>query len=315
LGTGGVGLVGSNLDRELRAAGENVVLFQRRSKLPPSADDLEGKEEIHSGDIGNWVQVLEVLTKYDIDTVYHTAALLSKDCEYSAATGFRVNVMGTLNVLEAAHILGLKDAIFVSSGATYGVANPPKQVFNDTPQNPENMYTTTKVCCERLGEQYHRQYGVNFRAIRYAMVVGPTRQISYYYGDWSGIMERAAQGQPYIVHSNPDAPCAYIYIKDAVRAMIELKKADESRLRQRVYNVHGFMASLSEVTAEIKKHIPDARITFKWDKSDAMKVANSGVSYEMDNTVASQDFSYQTCYLLSEMVADFIKEVGAGRAG
>ncbi len=313
--TGGFGLFGTYLARELLAAGEQVVLFQRRSKLPPSAADLEGKVEIHSGDIGNWVQVLEVLKKYDIETVYHTAALLSKDCEYSAATGFRVNVVGTLNILEAAHLLGLKDVIFVSSGATYGVANPPQQVFNDTPQNPENMYTTTKVCCERLGEQYYRQYGVNFRAIRYAMVVGPTRQISYYYGDWSGIMERTAQGQPYIVHSNPDAPCAYIYIKDAVRAMIELKKADESRLRQRVYNVHGFMASLSEVAAEIKKHIPDARLTFEWDKSDVMKVANSGVSYEMDNTVASQDFGYQTRYLLNEMVADFIKEVRAGRAG
>ena len=313
--TGGFGLFGTYLARELLADGEEVVLFQRRSKLPPGAADLEGKVEIRSGDVGNWVQLLEVLKKYDIDTVYHTAALLSKDCEESAANGFRVNVMGTVNILEAAHILGLKNVIFVSSGATYGTKNPPKQVLNDTLQNPENMYTTTKVCCERLGEQYHRQYGVNFRAIRYAMVVGPTRQISYYYGDWSGIMERTALGQPYVVHSNPDAPCAYIYIKDAVRAMIELKKADESRLRQRVYNVHGFMANLSEVAEQIKKHIPDARITFEWDKSDTMKVANSGVSYEMDNTVASQDFGYRTRYLLNEMVADFIKEVMAGRAG
>lgn len=313
--TGGFGLFGTYLARELLAEGEEVVLFQRRSKLPPSAADLEGKVEVRSGDIGNWVQILEALKKYDIETVYHTAALLSKDCEESAANGFRVNVVGTVNILEAAHILGLKDVIFVSSGATYGLNNPPKNVYNDTPQTSENMYTTTKVCCERLGEQYHRQYGVNFRSIRYAMVVGPTRQISYYYGDWSGIMERTALGQPYVVHANPDAPCAYIYIKDAVRAMVELKKADEKSLRQRVYNVHGFMASLSEVAAEIKKHIPDARLTFEWDKSEAMKTANNGVSYEMDNTVASQDFGYQTRYPLKEMVADFIKEVRAGRAG
>ena len=312
--TGGFGLFGTYLARELLADGEEVILFQRRSNLPPSAADLEGSVEIHSGDIGNWVQVLEVLKKYDIDTVYHTAALLSKDCEYSAANGFRVNVAGTVNILEAARFLGVEDVVFVSSGATYGLKNPPKQVFNDTLQNPENMYTTTKVCCERLGEQYYRQYGVNFRAIRYAMVVGPTRQISYYYGDWSGITERTAQGQPYVVHSNPDAPCAYIYIKDAVRAMVELKKAEESRLRQRVYNVHGFMATLSEVAEQIKKHIPDSQITFEWDKSEAMKMANSGVSYEMDNTVAFEDFGYQTQYSVKEMVDDFIKEVRASRA-
>ncbi|KPK23448.1 MAG: hypothetical protein AMJ70_03480 [Dehalococcoidia bacterium SG8_51_3] len=312
--TGGFGLFGTYLARELLSDGEEAILFQRRSNLPPSAADLQGSVEIHSGDIGNWVQVFEALKKYGVDTVYHTAALLSKDCEYSAANGFRVNVTGTINILEAARLLGVKDVIFVSSGATYGLRNPPKQVFNDTLQNPENMYTTTKVCCERLGEQYHRQYGVNFRAIRYAMVVGPTRQISYYYGDWSGVIERTAQGQPYVVHSNPGAPCAYIYIKDAVRAMVELKKAEESRLRQRVYNVHGFMATLSEVAEQIKKHILDSQITFEWDKSETMETANSGVSYEMDNTVAFEDFGYQTQYFVKEMVEDFIKEVRAGRA-
>ncbi len=69
------------------------------------------------------------------------------------------------------------------------------------------------------------------------------------------------------------------------------------------------------MAAEIKKHIPDSQITFEWDKSEAMKIANSGVSYEMDNSVAFRDFGYQTHYPLKEMVADFIKEVRAGRAG
>jgi nucleoside-diphosphate-sugar epimerase len=146
------------------------------------------------------------------------------------------------------------------------------------------------------------------------MVVGPTRQISYYYGDWSGIIERTALGRPHVVHSNPNSPCAYIYIKDAVRAMVELKKAGEDRLRQRVYNVHGFMATLSEVAERIKKRIPDAKVTFDWDQSEGMKMANSGVNYEMDNAVASQDFGYQTQFFLDEMVEDFIKEVRAGRA-
>ena len=312
--TGGMGLFGTYLARELLANGDEVVLFQRRSKLPSSAADLEGKVEIFSGDISNWVQVLEALKKYNVDSIYHSAALLSKDCEQSAANGFRVNVIGTVNILEAARLVGIKDIIFVSSGATYGLTNPPKKVYNDTPQNAENMYTVTKVCCERLGEQYHKQYGVNFRANRYAMVVGPTRQISYYYGDWSGIIERTAQGKPYTVHSNPTSPCAYIYIKDAVQALVRLKGAPESKLRQRVYNTHGFLATLTEVAETVKKYIPDAQITFDWDKSDAMKIANSGVNYEMDNTVAFEDFGYQTRYLLNEMVEDFINEVRAGKA-
>ena len=313
--TGGMGFFGLYLARELLADGEEVVLFQRRRELPPSAADLKGKVEIFSSDIGNPMYIVEAAKKYNVNCIYHAAALLSKDCDENAMAGFRVNVVGTMNVLEAARILGIKDVIFVSSGATYGIANPPRNVYNDTPQKTENMYSTTKVCCERLGEQYHRQYSVNFRAVRYAMIVGPTRQISYYYGDWSGIIERTAQGKPYTAHSDPTSPCAYIYIKDAVRALIDLRRANESKLRQRVYNAHGFMATLTGVAETIKKHIPDAQITFDWDKSEQMRLANSSINYEMDNTVAFEDFGYQPRYLLDEMVKDFIKEVRAGRAG
>jgi nucleoside-diphosphate-sugar epimerase len=313
--TGGSGFFGSYLARQLLGKGEEVVLFQRREQLPPSAKDLEGRVQICSGDISNWVHVLDAVSRHKVDCIYHSAALLTRDLQRSAVVGFRVNIEGTLNVLEAARILGVKDVIYVASGAIYGVNNPPRNVFNDTPPKPQNMYTTTKLCSELIGVQYWRQYGLNFRGIRYAMVVGPTRQITYYYGDWSGIVERTAQGKPYTVHSNPDSPCAYIYIKDAVRALVELKQAPEERLRQRVYNAHGFMGALKEVAGAIKRQIPDAQIKFEWDQGEEMKTSNNGVLYEMDNTVAFEDFGYQTKYPLDLMVADFIKEVRIGRAG
>ena len=60
---------------------------------------------------------------------------------------------------------------------------------------------------------------------------------------------------------------------------------------------------------------PDAQIAFDWDKSEFMKLQNSGVSYEMDNSIANEDFGYQPKYLLDDMIKDFIKEVEAGRAG
>jgi len=312
--TGGMGFLGVYLARQLLADGEEVVLFQRRSKLPPSAADLEGKVEICSGDISNWVHVVEAVKEHNIDSIYHSAALLGKDCEASAANGFRVNVIGTLNVVEAARLLGVKDVAFVSSGATYGLIAP-RKILNDTPQKAENMYATTKICSELLGDQYHRQYGVNFRGVRYAMIVGPTRQISYYYGDWSGVIEMTAKGKPYTVHSDPNIPCAYIYVKDAARTLIKLKRAPESKLRQRVYNAHGFMATLNEVAGAITQYIPDAQVSFDWDKSEFMKLQNSGVNYEMDNSVAHEDFGYQPKYLLDDMIKDFIKEVEAGRAG
>jgi len=313
--TGGTGLVGVYLARQLLADGEEVILLARRPELPRGAADLAGQVELAGGDVGELVHVLETVRRYRADCIYHSAAVLSAACEASAAAGFRTNVGGTLNVLEAARLLGVAHVVFVGSGTTYGLANVPRRVTDDTPQRPENMYGTTKLCAELLGLQYHRQYGVNFRGARYAMIVGPGRRITHHFGDWSGIVERPAQELPYTVHSDPDCPCAYIYVKDAVQSLVDLKRADASRLRQRMYNVHGFMAALSEVGAAVRRHLPGAQIAYERDQSEVMRVANRSLSYEMDGAAASEDFGYVLRYPLDVMVADFIADVRAGKAG
>ena len=313
--TGGTGLVGVYLARQLLADGEDVVLFARRPALPPGAADLAGRVELAAGDVGELVHVLETVRRYRVDCIYHSAAVLSAACEASAVSGFHTNVGGTLNVLEAARLLGMADVVFVGSGTTYGLANVPQRVTDDTPQRPENMYGTTKLCAELLGLQYHRQYKVNFRGARYAMIVGPGRRITHHFGDWSGIIERPAQGLPYTVHSDPDCPCAYIYVKDVVRSLVDLQRAETSRLRCRMYNVHGFTATLREVAAAVRRHLPAAQIAFERDQSEAMRVANHSLGYEMDGAAASEGFGYVLCYPLDVMVADFIADVRAGRGG
>jgi nucleoside-diphosphate-sugar epimerase len=313
--TGGTGLVGVYLARQLLGEGEEVVLFARRAELPRGAADLAGRVELVGGDVGEWVHVLETVRQYKVNCIYHAAAVLSAACEASAASGFRTNVGGTLNVLEAARLLDVADVMFVGSGTTYGLATVPPRVTDDTPQRPENMYGTTKLCAEMLGLQYHRQYGVNFRGARYAMIVGPARRITHHFGDWSGIIERPAQGLAYTAHSDPHCPCAYIYVKDAVRSLVDLKRADPSRLRRRMYNVHGFTATLSEVGAAVRRHLPGTQIAFERDPSDAMRIANRSLSYEMDSAAASEDFGYALGYPLDAMIADFMADVRTGKAG
>jgi nucleoside-diphosphate-sugar epimerase len=83
--TGGTGLFGVYLARQLLADGEEVVLFQRRAELPRGAADLAGRVEIASGDVGEWVHVLEAVRQYRVDCIYHAAAILSAACEASAA--------------------------------------------------------------------------------------------------------------------------------------------------------------------------------------------------------------------------------------
>jgi nucleoside-diphosphate-sugar epimerase len=313
--TGGGGLVGLALARRLVADGEEVVLFQRRRPLPAGAADLAGRVAVAPGDVGEWVHVLEAVRDHRPDCIYHAAAVLSAECQASAATGFRTNVQGTLHVLEAARLLGVPAVAFVGSGATYGFGSVPERVDDETPQRPENMYATTKLCAELLGLQYQRQYGLEFRGIRCGMIAGPGRQITHHFGDWSGLIQRAAEGQPYTVHADPDSSCAYLYVKDAAAALTALRRADAARLRRRMYNLHGFSATLREVAAAVRRHLPAAEIAFAWDRSEAMRLANRSLRYALDSTAAAEDFGYAPRFPLDAMVADFIAEVRAGRAG
>jgi len=312
--TGGMGFVGTYLARQLLAEGEEVVLFQKRKDLPPAVSDLDGKVKIVSGDVSNWVHVVDAVKSNNIDCIYHTAALLTRDCHASPASGFRVNVVGTFNILEAARILGVSHVIYTSTGYTESLT-PPRKFHDDTLLRPVNMYQTTKFCSEHLGAQYSREHGVNFRGLRIAMIIGPTRQLSYFFGDYSGVIEKAAQGKSYTIHADPTMPQSIIYIKDVAQAAIALKRADRNKLRQPMYNIHGFMAAIQEIADTVGKYLPEAQIDFDWDRSEAMKIASADSNYEMDNTSLREDTDWQPRYLLDETVKDFIREVKAGRAG
>ncbi len=312
--TGGMGFVGAYLARELLAEGEEVVLFQRRSKLPHYLVDLEGKVKIVSGDVSNWVHVVDAVKSNNVDCIYHTAALLSKDCHASPATGFQVNVVGTFNILEAARILGVCHVVYTSTGYAENLT-PPRRIVDDTLLRPANMYQTTKLCSEHLGAQYSREYDVDFRGMRIGMIIGPTRQLSYLYGDYSGAIEKTAQRRPYTIHVDPTIPQAIIYVKDVAQAAIALKRATRNKLRQPVYNIHGFTATMQEIVEAVKKHLPEAQIDFDWDRSEAMKIASADNDYEMDNTSVKEDTGWQPHYLLDKAVSDFISEVKIGRAG
>jgi len=304
--TGGMGFVGAYLARELLAEGEEVVLCQRRSKLPPSLADLEGKVKIISGDVSNWVHVVDAVKSNNVDCIYHTAA--------SPAVGFQVNVVGTFNILEAARILAVSHVIYTSTGYAESLT-PPRKFFDDTLLRPANMYQTTKLCSEHLGAQYSREYEVDFRGMRIAMIIGPNRQLSYLYGDYSGAIEKAAQGKPYTIHADPTIPQAIIYVKDVAQAAIALKRADRNKLRQPMYNIHGFTTTMQEIVDTVKKYLPEAQIDFDWDRSEAMRIANMDNNYEMDNTSVTEDTGWQPQYLLDKTVSDFINEVKAGRTG
>jgi len=307
--TGGLGFIGSHLARKLVQRGEEVVLFDivSRSML---IDDIKGEVKVVRGDLGNWAEVLDAVRKHRIDCIYHTGALLSASAEENPLTAYMVNANGTFHVLEAARLFDVGKVIFLSTIATYG-PGVPERVDDDVVQLPTTMYGVTKVFCERLGEYYHRKFGVNFRGLRFPSVIGPGRGGGGVSAYSSLIVQEPAAGRPYEVFVDEVAKIPLLYIKDAVQSLFALEQAKEESLTRRVYNIEGFSPTALELASTVKKYQPDARIEFHPDPK-MVEIAHSWPG-ELDGSCARKDWGWKTQYTLDEAVRDFIDEFRARR--
>jgi len=304
--TGGLGFLGSYLAQQLVEKGEEVVVFD----LATDSKFIEGikdKLEFARGDLTNEAQVLAAVRDNDIDHIYHLTALMPPASEQDLSVTFKVNVQGTIHVLEAVRSLKVVSLIFVSTLATYGLGVPPL-TNEDVPQQPRNMYGTTKVCCERLGEQYHRKYGVNFRGVRFPPILGARRKDSAHSAFSYRAIKESVLGRPYTIYVEKETRMPLLYIKDAVGSLISLKEAGEERLKRRIYNIRGFSLQAGELAQEVQKHIPQAQLDFKPDPTMLDMIGNWPT---LDDARARDEWGWQPEYELPESVEDFIAEVRA----
>lgn len=302
--TGGLGFVGSHLARKLVELGEDVVLFDlvSQSKL---IEDIKDKVKIVRGDLSNWAQVLHGVKEYDVDCIYHAGALLSATAEENPLAAYMVNANGTFHVLEAARLFDVKKVIYLSTAATYGPGLP-ERISDDEVQKPTTMYGVTKVFCERLGEYYHRKFGLNFRGARLPSIIGPGRGGGGASVYTSLIIQEPAAGRLYKVFVDEEAKTPIVYIKDAVQALIQLEQADENSLKRRVYNIEGFAPTAIELANAVKKYIPEARIEFH-PIPEMVDIVHNWPQ-EIDGSYAREDWGWKTRYTLDGMIEDFIEE-------
>jgi len=305
--TGGTGFIGAYLARALLKKGEEVVLFDV-VKDSPLIRDIKENVKIVQGDVSSWAEVLETVKHYKIDGIYHTGALLSASAEDKPFTAYHVNAGGTFNVLEAARLFNVERVVYLSTIASYGL-NIPDMVNEDTIQMPISMYGVTKVFSERLGEYYHRRFGVDFRAVRLPSVIGPGRGGGGASAYSTFMISEPALKRPYTVFVEEDVRMPLLYIKDAVDCLIRLYEADNKKLKRRVYCIAGFSPTAIEISEAVKRVLPNANIQFKPDR-ELTQIVRSWPKY-LDESRASEEWGWKTKYLLDETVKDFVKTVQA----
>ena len=300
--TGGTGSLGSYLARKMIIEGfKNIILFDLKPNYK-IIKEIVNQVYVEEGNINYWPDLIKIVNKYKIREIIHLVAGLSTKIKENPYFGFKVNLEGTVNILEIARLYNIKKVIFTSSISTFGldVDEPVKENYC---QRPTNLYGITKVASELWGLYYYREYGCDFRALRFPRLVNPGRLKEGIAAYPSLMIERAIRGQAYEVEVDQDYQIPIIYIKDAVNSLLLLNK--KTVVETRVYNINGLLPTAKEIVEAIKKCVPNALLDFS---NNPIK-SHLAIPLKYDDAKAREELGWKLEYSLEKMINDFNKEI------
>jgi len=283
--TGASGEIGHGLITRLAEYTDRPVITLDLKPLEPELGRLVAHE--FAGSILEPNILERILSEYEVDLVFHLAALLSTRSEFTPVTAHQVNVEGTMNLLEFAQRQGESHGrpvvfLYPSSIAAYGMTDLETKrragrVKEDDFTTPTTMYGCNKLYCEQLGRYYARHYKqlsadplagrVDFRCIRFPGLISAVTVPSGGTSDFAPEMiHAAAQGQPYACFVRPDTRIPFMAMPDGVAALLALAAAPRESLTRTSYNIGAFNPSAEEIQKIVEKAFPGPQITTRVDQ-------------------------------------------------
>lgn len=305
--TGAVGQIGSELTAALR---------ERYSKDMVVATDLRMPADVELRDSGpfEFLDVLDphhitrVMQIYEIGTVYHLAAVLSAIGESRPNVAWQVNMNGLYNMLEAARQYQCS-LFFPSSIGAFGPTTPKNDTPQDTIQRPDTIYGVTKVAGELISDYYYKRFGLDTRGVRFPGLISHETEPGGGTTDYAvEIFFHAINHKKYKCYLREDTSLDMMYMPDAIRSMIELMEADESKLGHRnAFNVCAMNFTPAIIADEIRKHIPEFEMEYEVDPV-RQAIADSWPD-TIDDSAARREWGWSHKYDLPAMVEDMIENV------
>lgn len=259
--TGATGFIGAHILKQLVQEGHQVVGYDQVLEDTSIQEILTPREILHAtliqGDVADLPHVLHVCQEYEVDTIVHQAGLLAA-AERNPPDAVRVNIMGTINMFEAARILKLRRVVWASSQTVFGGPenHPDRAVPNDAPHFPWSVYSASKSYLEYMGKHYFEHFGVDNIALRYCLVYGVGRQARH--GSYPvELIDKPAYGLPGRVENGDDAP-NWLYVKDAARATILACVVPTTT--SRAFTITGEIVPITEMRDYVLSCLPDAKI-------------------------------------------------------
>ena len=271
---------------------------------------IEDQVDIELGDVLDLPRILSIIQSYKITHIIHTAALIGALSHKNPPQSIRINVIGTLNILEAARFMKVQRVVYTSAKGIYGditgeYGHPTyKPLPEDYPKNPIRIYESAKLMGEHMGQFYQRTYGLEFLALRFSYTYGPGKTVRH--GDKalvSEIIEGAYSGKPVRIEKTADHKDDFIYTKDVAHGIYLACIAHE--IHYLAYNIGtGIGVTLRDFAEEVKRLIPEASIQIV----PGLRSTEGGSrNCVYDLTRARQDFGYDPQFTLRKSVEDYIE--------
>jgi nucleoside-diphosphate-sugar epimerase len=309
--TGALGQIGTELTAALRSryGADNVVASDIR---PPAGAGMGNEGPWTILDVMNAEAVENTLRDLRIDSVFHLAAILSATGEREPGLCWKVNIEGTLNVLEAARKLDLSRIIVPSSIAAFGPETPRHMTPQETVLRPRTMYGVTKVAGELLCDYYIRRFGVDVRGLRYPGIISSETPPGGGTTDYAvDIYYKAVEKGSYECFVREDTMLPMMYMPDCIKATLDLAEAPfDSLIHHSDFNVGALSVTAGEIADSIREHIPGFTVTYRPDFRQA--IADTWPC-SVDDSAARAEWGWTPGWDLPSMTADMLARLRAKR--
>jgi len=305
--TGACGQIGSELVEKLREKYGNENVVAAGHKKPP-AEKMQNAGPFEYIDVVHKEEIANIVKRYDIDTIYHMAAILSAVGEQKPQLAFNVNLIGLYNVLEVGREYKLERIMVPSSIAAFGPDTPKDNTPNETILRPTTMYGVTKVAGELLGNYYFYKYGVDVRGVRFPGIISSETLPGGGTTDYAvAIYYEAIKNKRYTCFVREDTVLPMMYMPDSIKALMDLSEADVTRLKHHCdFNVNAMSFSAGELAASIKKYIPEFTCEYKPDYRQ--EIADSWPR-SLDDSAARDEWGWKPEYDLPTMTKDMLEKL------
>jgi len=319
--TGAGGEIGHGLITRLAGSGRPIVTVDL-APLDPTLHPLVHRE--FTGSITDANLLERVLAEFEVDLIFHLAALLSTRSEFTPITAHHVNVEGTLTLLEFAQREGESHGrnvrfLYPSSVAAYGMPDLETKarvgrVREDEWNTPRTMYGCNKLYCEHLGRYYARFYKqlaahatgrVDFRCVRFPGLISAMTLPSGGTSDYAPEMiHAAARGEAYACFVRPDTRIPLMTMPDAVGALQRLAEVPRDSLTRTAYNVTAFSPRAQEIHDVVVAAFPRASISWVTDLK-RQAIVDSWPE-DVDDEAARKDWGFAPVYDFRSAFADYL---------